>query len=427
MAKAIRVGVLGVGRGAHLGAVAEKVGMELVALCDSVEPKLEQARRRLGGERIATYTDYTRFLEHDLDAVIVANYATEHVPAVLQALAAGKHVMSECLAMLTMAEAVQLVEAVEASGRVYFFAENVPFNVQCQEMARLYSSGAMGDFLYGEAEYIHPGTPQSSATLISGPDHWRAWMPTTYYCTHSMGPVMMVTQTRPVRVNGFVVPYDFKDPMKTGSISRKDMAGILMCTMDTQALVKVMPCATLRDHGYRIRFCCNRGTMEYNQGEPRLRVHHEPFDVGPSQPPNRLYMPEFPEAFKAAASTGHGGADFFCCHYFAKAIREGSEPLIDVYKAIDMTSVGILGYRSALQGGVPIEVPDFRDREVRERYRHDDWSPDPRQRRPGMPWPSVLGDIPIAPESLQSFAELRRRHEAGFSTPPAPPAPPPAR
>lgn len=414
MDKPIRVGVFGAGRGAHLGAVAQKVGMELVAICDAFEPLLGSVRKRLANDKITYYTDFDKLLEHDLDAVVVANYATEHAPIAIRALAAGKHVLSECMAMFTMAEAVQLVEAVEASGKVYFFAENVPFNVQCQEMTRLYQSGVMGDFLYGEAEYIHPGTPQSSASLMSGPEHWRVWLPASYYCTHSMGPVMMVTNTRPVRVNGFMVPYDVKDPMKTGSISKKDIASVLMCTMDNAALAKVMPCASLRDHGYRIRFCCNRGTMEYNQGQPQLRVHHEPFDFNPPKPANTFYMPEFPEEFKVAAATGHGGADYFCSYYFAKAIREGSAPLIDIYKAIDMTSVGILGYRSALQGGIPLDVPDFRDKAVREKYRHDDWNPDPARRRPGMPFSSVLGDIPVSEENVRRFAEFRRKYEEGL-------------
>jgi len=63
----------------------------------------------------------------------------------------------------------------------------------------------------GEAEYSHPGTPQSSATLMSGPEHWRSWLPASCYCTHSMGPVMMVTGTRPVQVNGFMVTETYRD------------------------------------------------------------------------------------------------------------------------------------------------------------------------------------------------------------------------
>lgn len=369
----IKVGIFGARRGAHLGAIARKVGMIPVAVCEADEDRRNAAREAIGVPNLALYDDYDKFLEHDMDAVILANYALEHTPAAIKALGSGRHVLSECLAMSTMAEAVQLVEAVEKSGKVYFFAENVPFNAKCQEMHRLYASGEMGKFLYGEAEYIHPTSPQGSASLMLNENHWRSWMPVTYYSTHSAGPVMMITGTRPVMVNGFVVPYDYDDPVRTKTIKKSDVASICVCRMDNGAIAKIMPCAGLRDMGYRIRFCCNRGTMEYNQGDQRLRIHREQCDyLVPIKDPNTFYDPDFPPEFSEAANTGHGGADFFCAYYFARAITEGTKPLIDVYMGIDMSSIGILGYRSALQGGAPIEVPDFRDKAVREKYRNDD-------------------------------------------------------
>ena len=55
----IRVGVIGVGRGrSFAGGATETVGMELVALCDRWEEKLEEAGREFG---VATYTDYDKF------------------------------------------------------------------------------------------------------------------------------------------------------------------------------------------------------------------------------------------------------------------------------------------------------------------------------------------------------------------------------
>src|SRR5205807_3783632 len=88
----IRVGVVGVGRGQSFAAGAAHVGMELVALCDTWEERLQQAGQRYG---VATYTDYETFLGHDMDAVVLANYFHQHAPFAIRALAAGKHVMSE--------------------------------------------------------------------------------------------------------------------------------------------------------------------------------------------------------------------------------------------------------------------------------------------------------------------------------------------
>ena len=416
MEKKIRLGVFGARRGAYLAAIAAKAGFELVALCDVSELMCRNAARRLGaaGEHITYYSDYDKFLSHDFDAVLIANYATQHAPAAIKALKAGKHVMSECMAFFTMGEALELVEAVEASDRVYYFAENYPYSVRNLEMTRRFRSGEMGKFIYGEAEYVHPTDARERAELISGPDHWRAWLPIPYYCTHSIGPVMRITGSRPVRVNGFIVPHDFDDRNNRngGGVMVSDTMSILMCQMDNGALVKIMPCAKLRDHGNRCRICGNRGVMEWTQADDRLlRVRRMKYDRAPEEPEHVFYAPQFPAGSQDAGKAGHGGGDYFTCRYFASAIRGECAPDIDVYQAVDMTSIGILGYKSALEHGAPQEVVDFRDKVARERFRGDDWNPDPARPCANKPLPSVLGKIDVPPEELAKFRELRAEFE----------------
>src|SRR5262245_45525613 len=120
--KLIRVGVVGVGRGASFAhGASEVVGMKLVALCDTWKNKLQEMGKRHG---VATYTSYERFLEHDMDAVVLANYFHQHAPFAIKALKAGFHVMSETAANTTLAEGVALCRAVESTGKTYMFAEN---------------------------------------------------------------------------------------------------------------------------------------------------------------------------------------------------------------------------------------------------------------------------------------------------------------
>ena len=59
-----------------------------------------------------------------MDAVVLANYATEHATFAIRCLRAGRHVMSEVLPSETMAQAVELIETVEETGLVYTYAEN---------------------------------------------------------------------------------------------------------------------------------------------------------------------------------------------------------------------------------------------------------------------------------------------------------------
>ena len=408
----IRVGVIGVGRGRGFARGAgPHLGMELVALCDLWEEKLQEVGADL---KVATYTDYDRFLEHDMDAVVLANCFHQHAPFAVKALDAGLHVMSETSACFTVAEGVALIEAVERSGKTYMFAENYPYMRFNQEMRRLYQEGFVGTFKYGEGEYVHPMSSESINRISPGRDHWRNWIPATYYNTHSLAPVMYITDTWPVKVNGFVMPYDAEDDVHFGrTVKRGDMGSMIAVRMDNGAVVKLLRGA-LRGHGVWVRIHGNRGLMENARtgDHSMLRVRQEPFDSPSGEAEERVYLPDFPEHAEEAAQAGHGGGDFFMCYHFSQAIRTGEPPYLDVYRGVAMSIVGILAYRSALDDGNTVVVPDVRDPEVRARIADDDWNPDPSRRREGYPLPSVLGDIKPPAEGLAAAREVWR--EMGY-------------
>lgn len=395
--KPIRVGVIGVGRGLSMGGSNSATGLELVALCDTWEERLLQAGERLG---VSTYTDYDRFLSHDMDAVILANYFHEHAPFAIQALAAGKHVISETAACHTLAEGVALVEAVEKSGLTYMFAENYPYMAYNQEMRRLYQKGHVGQFRYGEGEYVHPDPPEVKLGRSCGYDHWRNWTPATYYCTHSIAPVMFITDTRPEKVNGFVVPYDTDDPTQTRSAKLSDTCATIMCRMDNGAVLKSLH-GNLRGHGNYVRIHGNKGLMENcrHGDKQRLRVWREPFEKRTGEPKETVYTPDFPVYHDRATRAGHGGGDFFTGYHFAEAIRSGEPPYLDVYRGVDMSIVGVQAWRSALADSATFEVPDFRKKSARRKYRNDHWSPDPVRKGKGQPASSIRGRIKLTVEA----------------------------
>lgn len=395
----IKVGVIGVGRGAGFARGAgESVGMKLVALCDTWEERLDQVGKELN---VATYADYDRFLEHDMDAVVVANYFHQHAPFAIKALRAGKHVMSETSACFTLAEGVELIETVEETGKTYMFAENYPYMIFNQEMRRIFRSGKIGKFVYGEGEYVHPMDADYRMRISCGLNHWRNWIPATYYCTHSLAPIMWITDTWPTKVNGFVISCADDDPVVVRSVRRNDAASMIALRMDNGAVVKLLQ-VYLRGHNVWVRIHGSRGQMENlrhgNTRMVRLRCeqYHEPLE----EPEEQIYLPHFPEHHQEAMRAGHGGGDFFMLYHFAQAIRSGRPPYPDVYRGVSMSIVGILAYRSALNDSSTVTVPDFRNLADREAHRGDYWNPDPERREEGSPWPSILGDIQPTEEGL---------------------------
>ena len=108
---AVRVGVLGLRRGAALARLARDAGMRVVALCERDDRRREEAAGALGA---AAYRDLEPFLDHrDMDAVLLVNDFDQHAPVAIRALERGLSALSETAACSTLAEGVALVEAAE--------------------------------------------------------------------------------------------------------------------------------------------------------------------------------------------------------------------------------------------------------------------------------------------------------------------------
>ena len=207
MAK-LKIGVFGGYRGhTMINVLLHHDDAELVAVCDKYEPLLETVRKEAEekGLNVALYTDFEEFIKHDMDAVVLANYANEHATFAIRCMKAGFHVMTEVLPCETMAQAVELIETVEQTGKVYTYAENYCYMRHAFEMQLRYEKGEIGEVQYIEGEYIHDCTAIWPQITYGDPDHWRNRMYATFYCTHSIGPMLTITGRRPVQVVGFEI------------------------------------------------------------------------------------------------------------------------------------------------------------------------------------------------------------------------------
>lgn len=116
----VRVGVLGSGeRAQYLMSLFNKVSdVEIVAVCDVYEPHREKALRS-ATEGAQNTGEYREILDRkDVDAVIIGAPDHWHKQMLLDAVAAGKDAYCEKPIMHSIAEGLEMVRAVEGSGRV---------------------------------------------------------------------------------------------------------------------------------------------------------------------------------------------------------------------------------------------------------------------------------------------------------------------
>lgn len=378
--KKIRIGVMGVGRGSSMINYCEQANhAEVVAICDKWEEGIARQKALHNDGRITYYHDFDSFIQHDMDAVVLANYANEHAPFAIRAMEAGKHVFSEVLPVQTPAQAVELVEAVERTGKVYAYGENYCYMPAPYEMRRLYRQGKVGEFEYAEGEYIHNCEPCWAGISYGDPNHWRNNMFSTFYCTHSFGPIIHITGLRPVSVTGFEATRNERR-QRVGAKGAE--FGMEMVTLENGGIVKSIHGGLYRNsiwytlYGSKGRMESAREDAE-NGGVSRLYVFADDYagQYGDAVP--ETYEPKQAQD-EDSQIFGHGGSDFYSMYNFIRKIQgDENADTIDVYEALDMCLPGIFAYRSILAGGIPMEVPNMRDKAVRERYRHDNACTDP--------------------------------------------------
>lgn len=378
--KQIRIGIFGTGRGISIAKNFMKLDCDIAAICDSHPERLRQAADSLGGTA-AVYTDFEAFLDHGLDAVVLANFFHEHAPYAIRCFEKGIHVFSECISNGTMAEGVALVRAFEKSSSIYMLAENYPQMKFNREMQRICAGGTLGKILYAEGEYNHPSNPMDIAfkkqyNYFEG--HWRNYLPRTYYITHSLSPLMRATGATPKRVTAFSIYAPVQEAVPIASMVG-DRASIVTTFNDDGSVFRVTGCAAFGAHHNAYRICGTEGQIENLRGMgEQVMLRYNDWSKPENARAASLYEPEWNDRDEALiAQSGHGGGDFLTARMFVECIRAGKQPEhpFDLYSAVNMSSVGILAHRSALAGGQPFDIPDFHLEACRKQYEQDHDTP----------------------------------------------------
>jgi hypothetical protein len=400
--KRIRLGIWGLGRGMSFYKTCQALNIDVVAGCDYNE---HMRKRFLECNPGAFATnDCEKFLASDIDAVLLATFCHRHAPDALLCLQAGKHVLSEVISFFSLAEGVKLVEEVEKRKLVYNLAENYPFSPANRFLARKWKEGLFGELMYGEYEYVHEvfslaytyidGVPVQPGNTVHA---WRSWMDFHYYCTHSLGPIMVITDTRPTHVVS--LPSDVRLP---GYIVQKQpgMGRIApsLIRMNNGGLVKNLMGSTTNDSHHQ-RLWGTLGSCEIGDTGLLLRLG------GAGYAMKMPVTPDMTELDKRAASTGHGGGDFWVLYYFARQILTGEPAPFDIYAASDVTIPGILALRSAMEGGKAYEVPDFRKKADRDKVRDDDWRQEPYDVKKVFP---LSSDYEITRHFTRTMADMHK-------------------
>ena len=387
--KPFRLGFVGTGaRGTYLMQLALAAGVEVPAVCDIKPSNLQQAieivAKARDGRKPEGYsqgpTDYRRMLKRDdLDAIVVGTGMQSHARISIDAMRAGKHVLCEVSAAMTMDECLGLIEAERETGRIYMLAENCCYWPEIMMVRNMIERGLFGDTTYAECGYVHDCrylefTPDGELT-------WRGEMQRDWagnnYPTHSLGPV---AQCLGINASDRMVSLV---SMASGSDSHRDyiqkhfpdnkklQAVNFKCSDSVSTLIKTAQ-GKLIDLRYDIVSARPTvGPYHAIQGvhasyDSRLghKVWIESRTKSHAWEPIKKYAGEFEHPLwtkwkQSATGTGHGGGDFFVIQQFLAAMRGGGLSPIGAVEAASWSCILPLSHKSISEGSTVQEIPDF--------------------------------------------------------------------
>ncbi|KRG12124.1 oxidoreductase [Virgibacillus soli] len=149
------VGCGGIANGKHMPSLSKLEQVEMVAFCDIIVEKAEEAAAKFGVEDAKVYEDYKELLaDSSIDVVHVCTPNSSHAEISIAALESDKHVMCEKPMAKTSEEAKQMVEAAKRTGKKLTIGYNNRFRPDSLHLHNVTTRGDLGEVYYAKAHAI---------------------------------------------------------------------------------------------------------------------------------------------------------------------------------------------------------------------------------------------------------------------------------
>lgn len=167
----IRIGIVGAGantRSRHIPNLKAQAGVELVSVCNRSRESAENVATEFGIAQICR--DWKELVESaDIDAVVIGTWPYLHCPVTLEALAAGKHVLTEARMAMDAAEARTMLEASRRNPHLVTQVVPSPYTLKIDRtVQKLLAEGFVGELQAVEVRANAPGFLDRESLL-----HWR--------------------------------------------------------------------------------------------------------------------------------------------------------------------------------------------------------------------------------------------------------------
>ena len=156
--KKIRIGIIGCGGiayGKHMPSLKVLENAEMVAFCDIVKEKAQEAKEKFGTIDAKVYTNYKDLIaDSTIDAVHVCTPNKSHSFITIDSLEAGKHVMCEKPMAKTSKEAREMLEVAKRTGKKLTIGYQNRFREDTQYLNKMTENKDLGEIYFTKAHAL---------------------------------------------------------------------------------------------------------------------------------------------------------------------------------------------------------------------------------------------------------------------------------
>lgn len=154
----VKVGIIGCGgiaNGKHMPSLHKIQNVKMVAFCDIIPERAEEAKKKFGTSDAKVYTDYKDLLaDKDIEVVHVCTPNRSHSFITVDALEAGEHVMCEKPMAINSVEAQKMIDAAKRTGKKLTIGYQSRQRADSQYLKHEAEAGTFGDIYFAKAHAI---------------------------------------------------------------------------------------------------------------------------------------------------------------------------------------------------------------------------------------------------------------------------------
>ncbi|MBM3262082.1 MAG: Gfo/Idh/MocA family oxidoreductase [candidate division Zixibacteria bacterium] len=357
MSHPVRVGIVGAGRALFMRHCRDAFLDDLVlsGICDIRPHRAEQAAHK--HEISRTYSSFEAMLEDKtIDLVVIGTPDHLHAGQAIQAMEAGKHVLSEIPAAYEILELERLVALEEKTGLIYAMGNEVRWFPYLEAAKKMAEEGFWGNIFHSEAGYLHNLRMEGHRLREPETDepHWRfdPKRPQTTFLgggPHAFDTLRWLTSEKNwVEVFAYGnVPYVQGHPELANTIALLKGASGLLSKVETSYAMTRPYCLYFNLFGDRGTFETSRQAFEgiyFTEKIPYM---------------NRMEKLAVPYASRSGHDTSvHGSSEIHMVRDVIDAIRQDRPAAICAREAARSIAPAICAYES-IRTGLPVKIPAF--------------------------------------------------------------------